>query len=481
MDQQGHAGRVAYGEGIVPLIRGFAAAEHFRSATVDELELDGDFCRRPLRPEDLDFIDFCVPVTADTICDLPSLAAQRILRCIYDMRIVRLPRGGGHNLRRLAGFYNDASRIAAARIEPFLRRFAYSFLEEEPADDDPARSRARLGESFAAVAHEADAFAQSTLAYFLRGDFREAALRLLFVQKWCLGATDRVTIDAARASGYFDLLPTECWPRVQADREENDALARFAAALNVNREANAFWQFYLPTSLAATNHLSGLAARPELSLAAVGASFVAECEWRSFAWTARQACRDACAPATSDGPADQDRAAAGTVGRFARALSIVEDAFGAAGLEEVSRGMESAGRLAHLARLDLERQLRWLACMDDYVEVARRLHSHINAHAPDIDRETFVEPREMCSTTHVHDDHRLVVVESGEMVFWGRPGMRFQMSPGDMILVPRGRLHGSSVESEQCVYHQPIIPEEWVRPLINEVDRRHGWTIQGLA
>jgi hypothetical protein len=60
------------------------------------------------------------------------------------------------------------------------------------------------------------------------------------------------------------------------------------------------------------------------------------------------------------------------------------------------------------------------------------------------------------------------------MVFWGRPEMSLRMVPGDMILVPRGRLHGSSVDSEQCVYHQPIIPDEWVRPLVDELDDPDG-------
>jgi hypothetical protein len=35
------------------------------------------------------------------------------------------------------------------------------------------------------------------------------------------------------------------------------------------------------------------------------------------------------------------------------------------------------------------------------------------------------------------------------------------MGPGDMILVPKGRLHGSTVLSESCTYHQPIIPDDW--------------------
>jgi hypothetical protein len=398
------------------------------------------------------------------------------------MQITRLPRSGNRKtLKRRAEFYNDASRIAGAHLASFLERFAFGFLEQ-PYRVDAELSHTILRESFETFAREANTFARSIRDGFLRGDFSMAELRFVFVQKWCLGATNHVSIARARASGYFDLLPPEAWPRDGSDREESDALARLAIATDVNREPHTFWQFYLPTSLAETNHLSALAARPELSLALVGASFIAEVEWQSFAWMARHACQDmGIAVPNGGGLRDLDCATAGTTTRFARALSAVEDAFGVCGLEEVSRGVEAAGRLARLARLDLEKQLRWLASIDDYVEIARRLDHHIRTQAPNIDRETFIEPREMCSTTHVHNDHRLVVIESGDMVFWGRPGMRFRMAPGDMILVPRGRLHGSSVESEQCIYHQPIIPEEWVRPLIDEIDQRHDWPVQQPA
>lgn len=109
--------------------------------------------------------------------------------------------------------------------------------------------------------------------------------------------------------------------------------------------------------------------------------------------------------------------------------------------------------------------------MEAYREMASRIDRRIHAECPNIDRETFVEPREMCSTTHVHDDHRLVVIESGDMVFWANLGMKLRLAPGEMVLVPEGRLHGSSIESPVCTYHQPIIPEEWVRPLVEELER----------
>src|SRR5262245_37615300 len=73
----------------VQLVREFAAHDSFRSAAVEELELDEDFYRRPLRPEDLSFIDFSKPVDVGTVARLPSLASQRMLLCINELQICR--------------------------------------------------------------------------------------------------------------------------------------------------------------------------------------------------------------------------------------------------------------------------------------------------------------------------------------------------------------------------------------------------------
>jgi hypothetical protein len=476
MDRKRQIDHLQESEDMALLIRKFAAAEHFRSATVAELELNSDFCRRPLRPEDLEFIDFVTPVSADTICDLPTLAAQRILRCIYDLQISKLPPSGDREtLQRHADFHAETSRIVAAQITPFLERFAFGFLA--PPQSGGALTSAEVCERFESLLQEITGSARNLCSLFERGDFSKNDLRFIFVQRWCLDEAKHAAVGRAQASGYFDLLPASCWPRNGSDCQENEALANLATTIDVNREPNTFWQFYLPTSLAEANYLSALAGRPELSFAFVGASLVAEIEWQSFAWMALQIGQHMALIGPRNAPREEelDIASAETANRFSQAVSSIEKAFGTAGLEELLRGVEAAGGLAQFAQVDLEKQLRWLASIEDYVEIARRLDDRIHTSGVKIDRETFVEPRAMCSTTHVHNDHRLVVVQDGKMVFWGRPAMRFRMVPGDMILVPRGRLHGSSVESEQCTYHQPIIPEAWVGPLIGEIDRRHRW------
>ena len=152
--------------------------------------------------------------------------------------------------------------------------------------------------------------------------------------------------------------------------------------------------------------------------------------------------------------------------RFARAQEVAEARFGQAGLARIGQGLAAASAMRMAAERDLSEQLQWLSSIDRYRDIAGLIDRRIQAECPDIDRETFVEPREMCSTTHVHDDHRLVAVESGDMVFEALGLDDPALAPGEMVLVPMGRLHGSSILSDECVYHQPIIPEDWIEPLV---------------
>jgi mannose-6-phosphate isomerase-like protein (cupin superfamily) len=112
------------------------------------------------------------------------------------------------------------------------------------------------------------------------------------------------------------------------------------------------------------------------------------------------------------------------------------------------------------------RQFSWINAMPGYVEKARRLHRAINEHSIEVELDTFIESWEECSTTHVHDDDRLLVIESGQMHFWNCFGRKHEFRPGDMTFIPKHRLHGSVVLSGECVYHQPVITPE--------LDRRFG-------
>src|SRR5580698_5149740 len=112
-------------EQYVELIKQFAAAQSFRSATVDELLLDDDYHRRPLRPEDFEFLKFAKPVRQHNVSRLPSLAANRTLLSIYELGIARLPRSAeAAEWQHFSEFYRDDVQVRGAQLAPFLESYA---------------------------------------------------------------------------------------------------------------------------------------------------------------------------------------------------------------------------------------------------------------------------------------------------------------------------------------------------------------------
>jgi hypothetical protein len=450
----------AYARDMTQLIRSYAAHPALRSAMVDELELDEEFHRRAARPEDLSFISFGTPVNHGTVTQLPFLASQRLLLSIYESEIAGLPRdGSAESFARVAAFCADEHRLAGAQITPFLEAFSFDFLERAEALPSAELADQLAGHLSADAAHFRAVFDR-----LKQRGYVEQGVRYALIQRWSLAASKRAALARAAAARFFEPLGPELAPRLNVPSLPDAALRRLALHCGVNKRQHSYWQFYLSTSLASCNLLYALTRRPDRALSAYGALFAAEAEWLGFGCLAGAAARELGLPEIPVGDSSE------LVGRFRRVLALVEQRWGARGLLLVGRGLGAALQLSAAARRNFGEQVRWLSSVDIHQEIARRLDQRIAAERPDIDRETFIEPREMCSTTHVHDDHRLVVIETGHMVFWGNLGMTLRLAPGEMVLVPQGRLHGSSIESDECVYHQPIIPEEWIVPLRAELD-----------
>ncbi|WCM23880.1 peptide synthetase [Paraburkholderia bryophila] len=457
---------VGRSEHYVSLIKQFAQAHAFRSASVDELVLDNDFHRRPLRPEDFEFLKFMKPVRADNVSRLPSLAANRTLLSIYELDVLRAPHtADSADWQRFADFYRDDVRTLGAEIAPFLENYAFSYLSSEA---DPSRDLAAAGAQLRAIVDAELAFWDATFARLIRNDYLEEGLRFIMVQRWALAPTKRRALAQAQARGFLDTLPHDAHPALSGGFPEEGLLERVAGACGVTRQQHAYWQFYLPTSTAKCNLLSALGRRPGSAFAFAGAAFAAQAEWLAFGLALERACVH-LQPAGKR-PADAGALKAELVSRAERAFAHLAEKHGSLAYAQALQGLDAGDKLADRGRWDLGEQLRWLSAIERYCGFARQISTRIDAECPDIDRETFVEPHEMCSTTHVHNDHRLVTIEEGEMLFWGNVGMQLKMNRGDMVLIPDGRLHGSTVVSGECTYHQPIIPDDWVQALTAELD-----------
>ncbi|WP_322007507.1 cupin domain-containing protein [Paraburkholderia tropica] len=453
-------------EAYVALIKQFAAAQAFRSATVDELVLDDDFHRRPLRPEDFEFLKFMKPVRSDNVSRLPSLASNRTLLSIYELDVTRAPRSAdAADWARFTDFYRDDVRTLGAQLTPFLEAYAFSYLGDQAAGDERDDF---VTQGLAQLVDSETRFWGETFARLMRNDYLEEGLRFIAIQRWALAPSRRHALGRAAAGGRFDGLPDDARPSVDVIDQDRELIEKVAQHVGVTRQQHAYWQFYLPTSMAKTNLLLALARRPDRAVALAGAAFAAEAEWLAFMGALERACAHLRGPQRAG--SEIAARSAELEARASRAVRAIGERFGAAARAQFIKGFAAGDHLAERARWDLGEQLKWLSAIPRFCDFARRISARIDVECPDIDRETFIEPHEMCSTTHVHNDHRLVTIQEGEMLFWGNLGMQLQMFEGDMVLIPDGRLHGSTVTSSECTYHQPIIPDDWVQALMLELE-----------
>ncbi|AJK49760.1 hypothetical protein [Burkholderia plantarii] len=457
---------VGQSERHVELIKQFSAAHAFRSAQVSELLLDDDFHRRPLRPEDFEFLKFQKPVRMHNVSRLPALASGRTLLSIYELGVARLPRSAdADEWQHFSGFYGDDVQVFGAQIVPFLEAYAFEYLaRDQTVEAEAGAAAARLKR----IIDDETAFWTETFARLMRNDYLQEGLRFIMVQRWAQLPSKRRALARATASGFLDMLPDALRPTLQGDLPDDALLEKIAASVGVTRQQHAYWQFYLPTSTAKCNLLYALGRRPDRAFAFAGAAFAAEAEWLAFGAALERACAH-LVPAGRQ-PGDVERRADALVAQFEQALQTIAGRFGPSAYAQAVQGTAAHERLCERGRWDLGEQLLWLSSIRHYVRFAHRISDRIDVECPGIDRETFVEPFEMCSTTHVHNDHRLVTIEEGEMLFWGNVGMQLKMNVGDKVLIPDGRLHGSTVLSGECTYHQPIIPDDWVKALVAELE-----------
>ncbi|GAA1297063.1 hypothetical protein [Saccharothrix xinjiangensis] len=440
------------------LVKAYAANAAFRAATAEELVNADNPFRRPVRPDDLDFLDYDRELPVDQVLLLSSLLGHRMLRNIYDADAVYLPPSGDSPAwQDLPRFYSDENRLAGHRAGRVLERHLFSFLAaERPALERP--SAAAVGELVLGELEERRANPGRAFPVLNSCQDRRYAATFLLLQLTAVLPAANSAVARNLVGDYDAVLPGLGSALVDAHRNWLGDATRLRDALgecDLVTGPNAYWQFYLTSSLARANHLHFVSSGHERFFEFLGAWAHKLVDDAVRAEQFRSVVADAFG--VEGGVLTAAQAPEALVTPL---LTTLEERFGASALRGFHAGFSDARWLADLWDRDLATQLDWADRIDEYKDKAEKLAHKIEAENIEVDLETFVESEEETSTTHVHDDHRLVVVEVGQMHFWNNAGRVIPLSVGDKVLIPAERLHGSVVLSGTCTYHQPVISEE---------------------
>lgn len=455
--------RLGVAEGIDTLLREYVANPAFRSAEGSELLFSDNPFHRPVRPNDLDFVDFSHPVPSDHCSELSALMGQRLLLNVYetDFPLVSERPLSPQAMRDRDLFYADENRLRGERVRPFIEKHVFTWVDSEAQVPDQSVGRIldiSLAQGHASAAGVFEAIdgcgaEHGRMARFACIQLTGVALsRELAIGRWsCIDWDGQVNrfIDSCSALARA----------TQAD------LMALSASCGLATGPHTYWQFYLAPWIGVTNYLHRCLRDPRRIDEAIGAVLFDRLRFASVAsqW------RDTLARACGFSPPPLLFAAyaeSGIEHLRAQALDLLAARARVHGdevLRAAARGIVGMQRVWYMADEDLVAQCSWAARVHHFRRVAERYMHLISTHALEVNMETYDEASSERSTTHVHDTNRLLVIDSGEMDFWNSFGLPIHFVPGDMIYVPRHRLHGSVVTSTRCVYHQPIIDDSLSR------------------
>ena len=253
-------------------------------------------------------------------------------------------------------------------------------------------------------------------------------------------------------------------PAIAARGPVEEALRVLFAAAGLRTEPHAYYQFYLPSTFGLMNYLNATAHTAGRVFHHLGALTAHTVNAHALVDRLPEIARAFDAPAPAAGE---------PAGGTADAVPFAVERWGEDAVREFAHGVHAYAVLLEVHDHDVHAQLSWVDSADACKEKAARLHQAITEHDIPVELDTFEESAWEASTTHVHDEDRLQIIDSGEMEFYTAFEGTHRFTAGSMMFVPKHRLHGSVVTAGHCSYHQPVITPE--------LDARFGGSYPGLA
>jgi hypothetical protein len=453
------------------IIEEFAGNPLLGDASEDELILLDSPYRRPTRIFDNRFIDFDRPLAKEDLASNSSLSTHRLLLNVYESDMLFLPKDASPAaLASMRKFYSYEHTLHAEKARSILERKAFAFLDED-VEIIGAWSGEMVVQYFRKYldaeqsAADQGIEADPLLSKIVHARAPGPLARHYLIQQ----AADFLTEASAMAryitgsygnlqSTLFNILIDEYGAGVHA-RKHSTLFEDTLESLGMQTEVHAYWQFYHASSLALVNYFHYVTRNKALFFRYLGALFFTEVTLINTAKRQSAMLRSVFGKAVDRTYFDEHHHIDQHHGDMAlnRLVAPALERFGDEVAAEVLLGFEQFRLLQREADLDLLAQFEWADELDRFRDRAAELYPKIESGEIDAPLETFVEARGERSTTHVHPNDRLLVIERGSMDFWPLYGEPLRLDEGALMYIPRHRLHGSVVRSAECVYHQPIV------------------------
>jgi hypothetical protein len=455
---------------VTDAIHRFAQLPWQDEATAAELLISGDPFRRPTRAKDLAFMALEQPLPLDRLASNTALMLHRLLFNAYETELLFLPDAADKapDWAAFDSFYGAETRASALAARPTLEHLAFASLEGEITITGSWSAEVALAYFNDFIEGEKrfvarDDLQDPVIAALVQAQDPQAATRHYLVQM----APDFLSEASAMArlapgaygplqSALFNVLIDEYGAAVHGAKHST-LFEDTMRSVGLDPRPHAYWQFYQPSSLALANYFHYIAADKRHVFRYLGALFYTEASLVNVTGRQARILRRIFGNDVDARYFDEhhhiDRHHSQMV--LTRLIEPAIATYGTRAIHGILQGFEEFRLLQLRTDRDLIDQISWAGDL-------RRNDPKV---APFIERwraepgavETFRETRDERSTTHIHPDDRLLYLETGSMDFFPLSGVQMTLRAGDFLFIPQGRLHGSIVTSDECLYHQPVL------------------------
>lgn len=417
--------------------------------------------RRPVNWNAVQQLDFNTSLNRAEILGANALAAHRMLLNIYETDLIFLP-ASDFNAKRndFASYYSNENKMLGELIRPTLEAHVFNFLKDE-INVTGRWSVAALKSYLQAIIAKHEQSELEICNAVLASADPERACRSLLLQV----AGDFLSEASASARnilGKYGEIQSEFFKIVIDDygygvhpAKHSTLFENTLSTCGLVSDVHAYWQFYLSSSLALNNYYHYVSRDHSKYFQAIGAIAVAEAMFSHSCRQISKMLRTVFGNTVDTYYFDEHFHIDAHHGRMAfdYVVSPAIAKHGDAVIPEIVRGMEELQLLTSISDDDLKAQITFSDAVGSLKVPAQQIHQQTLKGRLRKPNTIQVESRGQSLVTEVFDQDKLYVVESGLLELVIGHDQCVRLDGGEAIIVPRQRLHGTAVVSDECRYH----------------------------
>lgn len=417
--------------------------------------------RRPVNTKAVQQLDFSRPLKRAELLGASALAAQRMLLNIYETDLIFLPASDFAAKRNdFDSYYSNDNKLLGELIRPTLEAHVFKFLKDEinVTGKWSVETLKSYLQSIVARHEQSELDICNTV---LSSADPERACRTLLIQM----AGDFLSEASASSRnilGKYGEIQSEFFKIVIDDygygvhpAKHSTLYENTLSTCGLMSDVHAYWNFYLPSSLAINNYYHYVSRDHSKYFQVLGAIAWAEAMFSHSCREISKMLRTVFGKKVDTYYFDEHFHIDAHHGRMAFdyvvAPAIAKHGDGV--IPDIVRGLEELQLLTSISDEDFKAQVAFSDGVSNLKAPAQQIHRQIVEGKLSKPKTIQVEQRDQSLVTQVFNQDKLYVIESGALDLVIGADQSVRLDRGEAMIVTRQRLHGTAVVSEECRYH----------------------------